>query len=102
MPRDLVDAERNVSTMPRKKVLVISSTPRCGGNSELLCDRFAAGAHEAGHAVETIHLRERRIGYCTGCGTCFEGKRSCPQKDDVPTILNKMVESDVLALASPV
>ena len=30
-----------------KKVLIISSTPRKGGNSDLLCDEFAtAAAHE--------------------------------------------------------
>ena len=30
-----------------KKVLIISSTPRKGGNSDILCDEFAAGAKEA-------------------------------------------------------
>ena len=27
-----------------KKVLIISSTPRKGGNSDILCGEFAAGA----------------------------------------------------------
>lgn len=31
-----------------KKVLIISSTPRKGGNSDKLCDAFAEGAKEAG------------------------------------------------------
>ena len=31
-----------------KKVLVISASPRKGGNSDLLCDQFAKGAREAG------------------------------------------------------
>ena len=50
-----------------KKIVVISSSPRAGGNSDLLCDRFAAGAREAGHQVEKIRLAERKIGYCLGC-----------------------------------
>ena len=29
-----------------KKVLIISSTPRKGGNSDKLCDAFAEGAKE--------------------------------------------------------
>ena len=33
------------------KVLIISSSPRKDGNSEVLCDRFAKGALEAGHEV---------------------------------------------------
>ena len=32
-----------------KKVLIISASPRKGGNSDLLCDEFARGAAEAGH-----------------------------------------------------
>ena len=35
-----------------KKVLIISSTPRKGGNSDKLCDAFAEGAKEAGSKVE--------------------------------------------------
>ena len=31
-----------------KYVLVLSSSPRKGGNSDLLCDAFAKGAKEAG------------------------------------------------------
>ncbi len=31
-----------------KNVLIISSSPRKCGNSDILCDRFAKGADEAG------------------------------------------------------
>jgi len=31
-----------------KKVLIISSSPRKGGNSDILCDAFAEGAKAAG------------------------------------------------------
>ena len=37
-----------------KKVLIISSSPRKGGNSDLLCDEFMKGALEAGNEVEMI------------------------------------------------
>ena len=45
-----------------KKILILSSSPRRNGNSDLLCDRFAEGAREAGHEVEKIRLAEKRIG----------------------------------------
>ena len=35
-----------------KNVLIISSSPRKGGNSETLAASFAKGAGEAGHKVE--------------------------------------------------
>ena len=41
-----------------KKVLIISSSPRKGGNSDILCDEFAAGAKEAGNKVEKIRIAE--------------------------------------------
>ena len=34
-----------------KRVLILSGSPRKGGNSDLLCDRFMKGAQEAGHQV---------------------------------------------------
>lgn len=37
-----------------KNVLVLSGSPRKGGNSDLLCDEFVKGAEEAGNTVEKI------------------------------------------------
>ena len=42
-----------------KKVLIISSSPRKGGNSDLLCDEFMKGAIEAGNEVEKIFLKDK-------------------------------------------
>ena len=42
-----------------KKVLIVSSSPRKGGNSETLAASFAKGAQEAGNQVETVYLREK-------------------------------------------
>ena len=50
-----------------KKVLVINSTPRVNGNSEVLAKEFARGAVDAGHEVEIINLREHNLNYCIGC-----------------------------------
>ena len=49
------------------KVLIISSSPRKGGNSDVLCDQFAKGAVEAGHEVEKVSLREKRLSPCRAC-----------------------------------
>ncbi len=84
-----------------KKVLILLASPRRGGNSDTLCDRFIQGAQEAGHSVEKIFLKDMKVGYCTGCGTCFH-KKPCPQKDDMPTILDKMVAADAIVMATPV
>jgi multimeric flavodoxin WrbA len=85
-----------------KKVLVISSSPRRGGNSDLLCDQFVNGSTEAGHPAEKIFLKDKKINYCTGCGTCIDRGKKCSQKDDMAEVLDKMVAADVIVMATPV
>ena len=86
-----------------KKVLILSASPRKGGNSDTLCDEFMKGAKEVGHDVEKIFLRDKKINYCTGCGLCNEnGYVACSQKDDAPEVLEKMVQADVIVMATPV
>lgn len=84
-----------------KQILVLSSSPRKGGNSDRLCDQFLQGAIASGHAAEKIRLSEKQIRYCTGCGACFSSSR-CSQKDDMDEILDKMVRADVIVMATPV
>lgn len=84
-----------------KDVLIISASPRKGGNSDMLCDRFALGAKEAGNNVEKIFLPSKNIGYCRGCGVC-NTTHKCVQSDDMAEILDKMVNADVIVLATPV
>ncbi len=85
-----------------KKILVISSSPRRGGNSDLLCDQFVLGANEVGNQVEKIFLKDKNINYCIGCGSCFNNKSGCVQKDDMTEILEKMIVADVIVMATPV
>ena len=84
-----------------KKVLIISASPRKGGNSDILCDRFMQGAKESGNTVEKVSLRDLKIGYCMACYGCRNTKK-CVQKDDMEELLSKMIEADVLVLATPV
>lgn len=85
-----------------KKVLILSGSPRKGGNSDLLCDEFARGAKEAGNAVEKIRVSEKKIGYCTGCYYCQKSGGVCAIKDDMAELLQKMIDADVIVLSSPV
>ncbi|WP_407309785.1 flavodoxin family protein [Desulfosporosinus sp. SB140] len=84
-----------------KKVLVLSASPRKGGNSDLLCDQFMLGANEAGNQTEKIFLRDKKIGYCTGCESCYSS-HNCVQKDDMAEILEKMINAEVIVMATPV
>lgn len=85
-----------------KKVLILSGSPRLGGNSDLLCDEFMKGAKEGGHQVEKINVAKKNIGYCQACYYCRKSGGKCIIKDDMEEILQKMIDADVIVLSSPV
>ena len=85
-----------------KTILIISSSPRRGGNSNNLCDQFANGAEESENRVEKIYLRDKKINYCLGCLACQHNGGNCVQKDDMSGIIDKMIKADVIVLATPV
>ncbi len=85
-----------------KKVLILSGSPRKGGNSDLLCDEFMHGAQESGNVVEKIRVTEKSVSPCKACYYCKKSGGQCVMKDDMGEILQKMIDADVLVLASPV
>ncbi len=84
-----------------KKVLILSGSPRKGGNSDILCDEFMKGALESGHQVEKIRVAEKSVGFCRACYACRDSGK-CVIKDDMAAILEKMIDCDVMVLASPI
>ena len=85
-----------------KKVLILEGSPRPNGNSCILSNEFARGAEEAGCSVEKILLSRKKLSGCLGCNACYRNNGSCVQKDDMEELRGKMLEADVLVLASPI
>ena len=82
-------------------ILVLSGSPRKGGNTELLAEAFAKGA-AAQHHVEIVSVRDYKVNPCLGCNACFKANGICAQKDDIALIYEKMSQADMLVIASPV
>lgn len=86
-----------------KKILVVSSTPRSNGNSDILASRIAEAAAAAGAQVELVRLRDLDIAPCTGCDACQGSAEDvCVQDDDMAALRPKLLEADALVLASPI
>ena len=83
------------------KVLGISTSPRCDGNSDLLLQQALGGAESAGAEVEYIRLSDFEVGPCIECNSCFE-TGFCVIKDDYQQLLQKMLNADGLIFATPV
>lgn len=84
-----------------KKILVISTSPRMGGNSETLAEEFIRGAKEAGHETEKVCLYDKTIGFCKGCLACQQTE-TCVIHDDAAAIIDQMRQADVVVFATPV
>ena len=83
------------------KVTIISTSLRQGSNSHALAEQFAEGAKAAGNQVELISLRGKEIKFCTGCLAC-QKLGACIFKDDVPAIMDSVLDADVVCWATPI
>ena len=94
----------DISTIKKahKNVLIISGSPRRGGNTDLLCDEFARGAKEAGARVEKLFLGDYDIKFFQEADERQVGDSADVAKDDAPMIVRKMLDADIIVLASPV
>lgn len=84
-----------------KKVIVVSSSPRKNGNSEILAHKFADGALSAGNEVQFIAVRELDLKFCTGCLYC-QSHDKCVIGDGMNALYEKFQNADVLVFATPV
>lgn len=82
-------------------ILVISTSPRKAGNSDVLANQFIKGASENGHNVEKISLINKDVQFCKGCLVCQQ-KKPCVIKDDANEIVKKMKSADVIVFATPI
>ncbi len=84
-----------------KNVLIVSTSPRVGSNSDLLANEFGRGAKDEGNEVEIISLKDKDIKFCKGCFACQKNQR-CVIHDDADLIEQKMEKADVLVFATPI
>ena len=84
------------------KVLLISSSPhREKSSTFLLASEILRGAKDQGAVCEALHLDNYKVFFCKHCEACHKNILRCSLKDDVNTILQKILNADGLILASP-
>jgi multimeric flavodoxin WrbA len=83
------------------KVLGIFGSPRRGGNTEILLEETLKGAEKEGASIERLYLGDLTITPCKECHGC-EDTGKCILLDDMEKIYPKLLEADVVILASPI
>lgn len=92
-------SETTVNKKDSKKVLVISSSARKGGNTDLLADEFARGAKEAGGNVEKVNLAEMNLEFLSEEGA--NQPKEVSHSSETYKLMEKFLTADVVCLASP-
>ncbi|WFN36868.1 flavodoxin family protein [Methanomicrobium antiquum] len=84
------------------KVLGFATSPRRHGNSEDLLEfLLEAMSNESDVITEKIALSDYDVKPCRGCNAC-EKKGVCVIKDDMPALLEKIKEADIVVLSAPI
>ena len=85
------------------KILAVNGSPRGPrGNTDCVLQPFLEGAREAGAETETVYLKDKQINTCLGCFTCWTKTPGvCVHKDDMPELLDKLREADIVVHATP-
>src|SRR5208282_3037155 len=85
------------------KIFAVQGSPRPRmSNTETLLREFLKGAEDEGAVTETVYLKEKDIHSCQGCYVCWTKTPGvCVHKDDMPELLEKVKECDVIVYATP-
>ena len=84
-----------------RKILIITGSPRVGGNSDMLAAAFAEGAEVGGNLVKTFHAGRKNIAGCRVCNTCFSTGKACTFDDDFNELAELIQWADGLVLCTP-
>ena len=85
------------------KILVLNGSPKRENSDTMHITRaFLDGMNDVSpQDVTTIHAIDKHIEYCTGCFTCKRNGGSCVYDDDMRSILEAILESDLLLFSFP-
>ncbi len=83
------------------KILGINSSPREGGNTQLLLGSFLQGAVDSGGRSEVVVLNSLQFASCQECENLPKNKK-CIIQDELQELFPKVDEADILVVASPI
>ncbi len=84
-----------------KNILVLTGSPRKGGNTDKLADAFIAGAQTIGHTTVKFTTADKNIKGCIDCQTCFSKGSACSIPDDFAKLAPLLEQADMVVLATP-
>lgn len=84
-----------------KNILILTGSPRKGGNTDKLADAFIAGARQAGHTTVTFATANKQIKGCIDCQNCFSQGSACSVPDDFAELAPLLEQAEIIVFATP-
>lgn len=85
-----------------KKIVVITGSPRRGGNSFAMTESYISAAEAEGCEVKRFDAAFMNLGGCHACETCFSTGKACSFDDDFNTIAPYIEEAEGVVFTLPV
>lgn len=83
------------------EIVILTGSPHKNGTSNTLVKEFIRGASEKGHNIKRFDTAFLDIHPCIACEHCGVNG-NCVFNDDMPKILDAILESDMIVFASPI
>ena len=84
-----------------KMIFVLIGSRQKNGNTTAFAKRITDRLDKEKFEVEYVYPQDFNIAPCIGCSKCFL-QTKCVSKDDLPLLHEKILESDLFIIASPV
>ncbi len=85
----------------KKKIMVLTGSPRKEGNSDALANAFINGAKQAGNEIIKYDIADNRITGCVVCDTCFSKGKACTLDNTFSEFAELVKDVDALVIATP-
>lgn len=82
------------------KILALMCSHRKAKNTQHALDAFLDGFKD-NHEVIKRNLIDMNIKMCIACENCSKHRGQCIHKDDIKMLIEEMLESDLIIIASP-
>ena len=83
------------------RVLLLTASPRKGGNTEQVLDHCAKAIREEGLEAEIVSIGDKTIGSCIDCGYC-KTHDCCSINDGLNDVIERIKDAEGFVIATPV
>ena len=85
----------------RKRILIITGSPRKTGNTFTLTEEFIKTVTNNGHDVVRFDASFMNVGICHACETCFSTGKACSFDDDFNLLAPEVEKADAVVFITP-